>query len=91
MQTICGIDLRFLANKPTPEELGAVVAHMHSDDQALFLISLGEELRNCCGGHHFMQWQAISDSIKQIEEKLCDGSASQLIDELQQRLVMEAA
>jgi hypothetical protein len=86
MQTLCGIDVKYLAQRPTPEELGEIVAHWNSDDQAMFFISLGEALRNCCGGSHFMQWQAISDSIKEIEERLCDGSASQLIDEINQRL-----
>ena len=86
MQTICGIDLDKLAKKPTPEELGAIVAHWNSEDQAMFFVSLGEALRNCCGGSHFMQWQAISDSIKEVEARLCDGSASQLIDEINQRL-----
>lgn len=94
MQTICGIKVELFTKQPTPEEMGNILANMNSEQQALFFLSLGEELRNCCAGSHFMQWQAIqwqaiADSIKLLEEKLCDGSASQLIDELQQRLVKE--
>lgn len=91
MQTICGIDVKFLSRRPTPQELGAIVAHWGSDEQARFFASLGEELRNSCGGIHFMQWQAISDSIKELEEEFCDGSASQLIDEINQRLKSSVA
>lgn len=90
MQTICGIDTTKLANPPTPEELASIIARWNSEDQAMFLIALGEELRNCCGGSHFMQWQYIADSIKDAEERLCDGSASQLIDEINQRLKVDA-
>ena len=86
MQTLCGIDVKYLARRPTPEELGAIVAHWNSEDQAMFFICMGEGLRNNCGGKHFMQWQYIADSIKTIEARLCDGSASQLIDEINQRL-----
>jgi uncharacterized Zn finger protein len=91
MQTICGIDITKLAKVPSPDELAAIVARMNSEDQAKFFVVLGEEIRNCCGGRHFMQWQYISDSIQQLEEKLCDGSASQLIDELDQRLKANVA
>jgi hypothetical protein len=86
MQTICGIDIKKLAKAPSPDELGLIVARMNSEDQAMFFIAMGEELRNSCGGKHFMQWQYIADSIQQLEEKLCNGSASQLIDEINQRL-----
>lgn len=90
MQTICGIDISKLAKKPSPDELGAVVARLNSDDQAKFFLVLGEEIRNTCGGREPMQWQYIADSIKDLEEKLCDGSASQLLDELNQRLKQPA-
>lgn len=87
MQTICGIDIGKLAKAPSPDELGAIVARMNSDDQAKFFISMGEELRNSCGGKHFMQWQHIADSISQLEERLCDGSASQSTDGEQQMAI----
>ena len=90
MQTICGIDITKLVQTPTPEELGSIIARWNSEDQAMFFISLGEELRNCCGGKHFMQWQAISDSIAKVEQELCDGSASELINEVQCRLAASA-
>jgi hypothetical protein len=86
MRTICGIDVTKLAKAPTADELGLLVAHMNSDEQAKFFVVLGEELRNCCGGREMFQWQYISDSIASLEEKLCDGSASQLINEIQCRL-----
>jgi len=87
MQTVCGIDIAKLATAPTPEELASIVARWNSEDQAMFFVTLGGELRNCCGGNHFMQWQYIADSLKEVEERLCDGSGSQLIDEVNQRLV----
>lgn len=90
MATICGIEASAFSKQPTPSELGAIVARWNSDQQAEFFLLLGEELRNCCGGSHFIQWQAISDSIKELEENLCDGSASQLIDEIHQRLDIAA-
>jgi hypothetical protein len=90
MQTICGIDVQKLAKAPTPDELGVLVAHMNSDDQAKFFLVLGEEIRNSCGGREMFQWQYISDSIAALEEKLCDGSASQLINEIQCRLADSA-
>ena len=90
MQTICGIDITKFAKSPSPDELGAIVARMNSEDQAKFFCVMGEELRNSCGGNHFMQWQHIADSIRQLEETLCDGSASQLIDEINQRLKIAA-
>lgn len=90
MQTICGIDTKSFAKQPTPEELGAIVAHWNSKDQAMFFVCMGEALRNCCGGSHFMQWQAISDSVAKLELELCDGSASELINEIQCRLVASA-
>lgn len=86
IETICGIPTKAFKDGPTPEELAAVIAAWNSDDQAMFFIALGEQLRNRCGGNHFMQWQYIADSIKQVEERLCDGSGSQLIDEINQRL-----
>ncbi len=86
MTTICGIETAKFVKAPTPKELSMIVAHMASDEQALFLLMLGEELRNCCGGREFIQWQAISDSIRELESKLLDSSASQLIDEINQRL-----
>lgn len=86
MQTICGIDISKLAKAPSPDELGAIVARMNSDDQAKFFVAMGEHIRNCCGLRAPMQWQYIADSIEQIEEKLCDGSASQLFREIQSRL-----
>lgn len=89
MQTICGTDVKYLSKKPSPEELGQVIAHWNSEDQAKFFSALGEELRNCSGNRVAMQWQYIADSIQQLEEKLCDGSASQLIDEINQRLKAE--
>jgi len=91
MQTICGIDITKLAKAPSPDELGAIVAHMNSEDQAKFFVVMGEEIRNGAGGRAAMQWQYIADSIKKLEEKLCDGSASQLIDEIHQRLETTAA
>jgi hypothetical protein len=91
MQTLCGIDARKFADKPTPEELGAIVARMNSKDQALFLMSFGEQLRFTSGGRVAMHWQYIADDVKELEEALLDGSASQLITEISQRLVLEAA
>jgi hypothetical protein len=91
MQTVCGIDISKLAKAPSPDELGAIVARMNSEDQAKFFVVMGEELRNSCGGREFMQWQYIANSIKELEEQLCDGSASQLIREIQVRLSDEVA
>jgi hypothetical protein len=79
---VCGISLDNFKHQPTPEELGAIVAKWNSDDQAMFFICMGEGLRNNCGGKHFMQWQYIADSIKSVEDRLCDGSGSQLIEEI---------
>lgn len=86
MQTICGIDITKFAKEPSPSELGAIVARMNSDDQAKFLLIFGEELRNVCGYRACFQWRYIADSIAHLEEKLCDGSASQLIQEIQRCL-----
>ena len=87
MTTICGIEMKMFSKGPTPKELGTIVAHMPSDEQAEFFAALGEGLRNCCGGREFMQWQAIANSIRDLERNLLDGSASRLIDEINQRLV----
>ncbi len=86
MQTLCGIDTTKFTQAPSPEELASIIARWNSEDQAMFLITLGEELRNCCCGREFMQWQHIADSIKDVEARLCDGSGSRLIDEINQRL-----
>lgn len=85
-QTVCGIDVRAFANSPTPAELGAVVAHWNSEQQAEFFLQFGEQLRNCCGNRAAMQWQHIADSIKELECELCDGSGSQLIEEIHSRI-----
>lgn len=87
---ICGIDLQVFTKRPTPEELGAIVADMPSDEQAEFFMAFGEQLRNMCGGREALQWQAISDSIAKLEHELCDGSASQVINEIQCRLAASA-
>lgn len=86
MRTIGGIDTGLLAKQPTPDELAKIVARWNSEDQALFLVTLGEELRNCCGGRHFMQWQYIAESVASLEGRLLDGSGSQLITEIASRL-----
>lgn len=83
---VCGIALDNFKHKPTPEELGAIVAGWNSEEQAMFFICMGEGLRNRCGGRHFMQWQHIADDLKATEERLCDGSGSQLIEEIACRL-----
>lgn len=89
MRTICGIDITKLAKPPTPNELGMILAHMNSHEQAEFFMVMGEELRNCCGGREFMQWQYIADAIKELEERVLDSSGSQLILEISGRLYPE--
>lgn len=91
MQTLSGIDVRKFASPPTPEELGALIARMNSKDQALFLLSFGEQLRHISGNLIAMQWQHIADSIKDVQDTLLDGSASQLITEINERLATETA
>lgn len=91
MSKICGIDLAAFTNKPTPQELGEIVAGWFDNDQAEFFLALGEQLRNKCGLNVGMQWEYIACAIKKLETELCDGSASELIDELQQRLAPEQA
>jgi hypothetical protein len=86
MATICGIELSHLANDPAPEELAEVVANWGAAEQAIFLMALGEKLRFACGPRVAIQWQAIAESICGLEEELADGSASQLIEEIQSRL-----
>ena len=43
-QTICGVNVEAFASKPEPEELAHIVAAMDSEQQAEFIISLGEAL-----------------------------------------------
>ena len=86
MKTICGIEVSKFSKAPTPDELGSIAARMSSEDQAKFFLAFGEELRNHCGGLTGVQWDYIAESISLLEEKLCDGSASQLVAEIHQRL-----
>ena len=83
---ICGIPLSSLANKPEPGELAEIVAGWMDDKQAEFFLLLGEQLRHKCGLQVPMQWEFIAVALKKLEAELCDGSGSELIDELQQRL-----
>jgi hypothetical protein len=83
---VCGIDLKNFKHQPTPEELGAIVASWASTEQAMFFICMGEGLRNRCGGREAMQWEYIAKDLRETEERLCDGSGSQLIEELACRL-----
>jgi len=87
MSTICGIELSHFANDPAPEELAQVVANWGSTEQAIFLMAFGEKLRHACGDRVWAQWQYIADAIGDLEDELSDGSASQLIEELHERLV----
>ena len=89
-KTICGIDINLLTKQPRPQELALIVAEWNDQKQTDFFIALGEAIRNCCGGNHFMQWQAIANKIKKTEEEICDGSASQFFKEIQSRLEPEA-
>lgn len=86
IKTICGIEIERLIKKPTPQELGAIVAEWNDQKQVDFFLALDKSLRNCCAGKPFLQWQAIANTIIKTEEELCDGSASQFFKEIQSRL-----
>ena len=86
MLTISGIDIEAFRDKPTAQELAAIVARWHSGQQAEFLVALGEQLRFTCGGRVPVQWEHMANDLKELEVELCDGSGSELIRELADRL-----
>jgi hypothetical protein len=89
MGTICGIDERLFKQKPTPAELGDIIAHWTDKQQAEFFGCLGESLRNCCGSV-FVQWQAIADALRTREEELLDESGSDFLKEIVHRLIIDS-
>lgn len=85
-KTICNIPLDSFTRQPTPKELGAIVAGWHDYQQADFIMELAESLVFDCGGRVHMQWQAITDVLRQRETELIDNKGSDLIRELASRL-----
>jgi hypothetical protein len=82
-QEVCGIPLSAFTNQPTPAELGAIIARWDSEDQALFLISLGEQLRFSCSHEKYgIQLAYIRQALAAQEEVLCTGYGSELIENL---------
>jgi hypothetical protein len=90
-KTICGIDCELFAKRPTPKELATIIAGWNSSQQADFFLDLGEQFRFQCGDRVFMQWQYIAEELMKRENELCDGSGSQLLKELTDRIDMVAA
>lgn len=90
-QTICGIKLDAFAKKPTPEEIGMLVAHWASDEQAAFFLHLGEKLHDCCNFRDEIQCSAIGRDIDALETELFDGSASRIIRMLADGLIKQEA
>lgn len=87
-QTICGVRLDAFAKQPTPEELGAIVAHMDSEDQAMFLIVLGEQLTCICSHERYViQLAYVRQALEAIEERSCTGYGSKFVADLQPRPV----
>jgi hypothetical protein len=81
--TISGIPIRALSAKPSPSELGKIVAHWPSEKQAAFFIELGQALDNCCGQFRAqLQISAIAREIQSEEERLCDGHGSYVVKTL---------
>jgi hypothetical protein len=87
MKTICGVDLDLLKERPRPEELADIVAEWNSGQQAEFLMTLGEKLRTYCGGKVAMQWEYLARDIRDLEKRLHDDSATELLQELTERLM----
>lgn len=82
--TICGVDVEAFKKPPTPEELGAIVACMDSEDQAAFLIAFGEKLYFRCSIEGYgVQTAYIRQAVVAQEEKFQTGYGSALIRELQ--------
>ncbi len=78
--TICGVLVRAFAKPPTPEELGAIVAHMNSKDQALFFSCLAQSRNDCCGAVHIhTQIAYIASDLASYEEEVLDGKASEML------------
>jgi hypothetical protein len=90
-QTICGIKIDAFAQKPTPEEIGMLVAHWNSEDQASFFLHLGEKLHDCCNFRDEIQCSQIGRDIGVLETMLLDGSASRVIRMIADSLVAEDA
>lgn len=83
-QTICGVRLDAFAKQPSPEELGAIVARWDSEDQAMFLIALGEQLKFTCSHEKYgIQLAYVRQALAAIEERLCTGYGSDLVRDLQ--------
>ena len=79
---ICGIEVGAFTLKPTPDELGAIVAHWDDCDQAEFFMCFAQTLRNCCGFKDESQIDWIARVIVKKEIEACDGKGSQLIKSL---------
>ncbi len=83
LQTICGIEIGNFAKAPTPEELGAIVARMDSEDQAAFLIALGEQIHfTCAHAVKGVQYAYIRQALAAQEEHLCTGYGSEFVREI---------
>jgi len=79
MNTIGKIPIDCFASEPSPEELGALIAHWNSEDQASFFMCFAEHLQNCCGGRMPTQLSWIALSLRELETLLCDGKGSALV------------
>lgn len=83
---ICGVPVSAFAERPLPEELARIVAGQDSDDQARFFMALGEDMKHMCGHRVVFQWQYIADSLAKMEAEYVDGSGSELLTELADRM-----
>jgi hypothetical protein len=81
-QTICGVELAAFKTKPTPSEVGDIVARWDDADQAEFFMCFADTLRNCCGWKDDAQIDWIARSLVKKEIEACDGKGSQLIKSL---------
>jgi hypothetical protein len=79
---ICGIEVDAFTLKPTPEELGTIVAHWNDADQAEFFISLANRLRDCCGFKDESQICWIARTIVERETEILNGLGSEFIEKL---------
>jgi hypothetical protein len=88
MHTICGINQDLFKQKPTPAELAQLIAHWRCDDQAEFLICLGESLRDRCGGDITRQWQWIANELVKREDDPLGGTGTDFLKEIVHRLLL---